>query len=196
VTRLFQCSILIILIAIRIKLLYEQLLLGPQTLGSRGGEVHHFTAKMVRSRFFVLMWMKWLPDYVVGGGWWQDDDNMFTDHVRGTSVYCDYSVTDKASLFDIAWSTEADLERLLYVDTERIFASPGIYSIPGWESVNHAIDFLRCEAQSSGDGVFGRKAVPFVRDLDAKVIRFLIRKLAFKSTLSAATWRIITSFLP
>ena len=89
-------------------------------------------------------------DYVVGGGWWQDDDSMFTDHVRGTSVYCDYSVTDKASLFDIAWSTEADLERLLYVDTERIFASPGIYSIPGWESVNHAIDFL---IQSSFRGI-------------------------------------------
>ena len=151
----------------RIALLFDQLNLGPQAMGSRGGELRHYTAEVVRTRFFVLMWVKWLSDYVVGGEWWEDDACPFVHDVRGTTICCDYSVTSRASLFDIAWSTESDLERILLVDTVKIFMSPEKYSIPGWQSAELALNFLRGEAQSSD--VFGENVLPFLRDVDAQV---------------------------
>ena len=137
-------------------------------MGSRGGEIRHITKEMVRTRFFVLMWIRWLPDYLVGGGWWDDDDCGFVDDVRGTTIYCDYSVNSRASLFNIAWSTEVDLERILLLDTVKIFTLPEQYSIPGWRSVKSALSFLKSKNGSS-DEVFEKKLGPFLRDVDARV---------------------------
>ena len=43
--------------------------------------------------------------------------------------------------------TERGLEAALLVHTKAINANPGAYSLPGWESVQAALNFLKAEAK-------------------------------------------------
>ena len=44
--------------------------------------------------------------------------------------------------------TERGLEAALLVHTKAINANPGAYSLPGWESVQTALNFLKAKAKS------------------------------------------------
>ena len=55
-------------------------------------------------------------------------------------------------LFDAAWLTERDLEGALLVHTRAIVAHPGAYSLPGWVSVQAALDFLEAGAKGERKG--------------------------------------------
>ena len=67
--------------------------------------------------------------------------------IRGTTVYCDFKATTGAVLYDAAWMTERDLQRALLEHSKLIVATPGRYSLPGWESVQKALEFLKAAAR-------------------------------------------------
>ena len=46
--------------------------------------------------------------------------------------------------------TERDMQRDLIPKTKRILSNPGGYSLPGWESVEKALAFLKSEAAKGG----------------------------------------------
>ena len=48
--------------------------------------------------------------------------------IRGTTVYCDFKATTGAVLYDAAWMTERDLQRVLLEHSKLIVATPGRYS--------------------------------------------------------------------
>ena len=64
----------------------------------------------------------------------------------------DFKNRDGAVLFDAAWLTERDLEGALLVHTRAIVAHPGAYSLPGWVSVQAALDFLKAGAKGERKG--------------------------------------------
>ena len=70
--------------------------------------------------------------------------------VRATTVYCDTKAVCGAELFCAAWMTEVDMQKALLVYTRAIVASPSQYSIPGCESVEKALSFLKAEARKEG----------------------------------------------
>ena len=53
-------------------------------------------------------------------------------------------------LYDAAWMTERDLQGALLVHTRKIVAHPELYSMPGWESVQKALEFLKSETRHDG----------------------------------------------
>ena len=62
--------------------------MGPQPIVGGYGEARPFSAKEVRSVFFVVMCLKWLPDNVFGHStgvhvWWKDDE---VAHAQGVSL--------------------------------------------------------------------------------------------------------------
>ena len=46
--------------------------------------------------------------------------------------------------------TERDLQSALLVHTRKIVAHPNLYSLPGWESVEKALAFLKSELRNDG----------------------------------------------
>ena len=133
------------------------------------GEQRHFSSDEVGSEFFVMMWIKWLPDYLVGHvdktpiRWFRDDPGLFSprqvirlvDNTRreihpggfkGTTVICDFSAMKGASLYDIGWTSKTELEACLLTYTKLIVAHPESYSMPGWLSMSHAFEFLKLVA--------------------------------------------------
>jgi hypothetical protein len=152
----------------RMQDLYREINMGPETTVGGNGEVRPFSAKEVRSVFFVVMCLKWLPDYVIGHStgvhtWWKDAEveyaqgtrmlgRLIGGGVRPTSILCDFNATCGASIFDAAWLTERGLEAALLVHTKGIVANPGAYSLPGWESVQVALNFLKAEAKGEREG--------------------------------------------
>lgn len=145
-------------------------------LDGRNGESRRFTEVQVRTATFVVAWLRWLPDYIVKGAgagatnsWWKDDNADFTlprsfmrmaggasnltgGGVRPTTILCDFSATAGAELFDAKWMTERDMEGALLLHTRAIVQSPQDYSIPGWVSVEKALDFLKEEAGKEDRG--------------------------------------------
>ena len=150
--------------------------IGPKPLDGRNGESRRFTEVQVRTATFVVAWLRWLPDYIVKGAgagatnsWWKDDNADFTlprsfmrmaggasnltgGGVRPTTILCDFSATAGAELFDAKWMTERDMEGALLLHTRAIVQSPQDYSIPGWVSVEKALDFLKEEAAKENRG--------------------------------------------
>ena len=130
--------------------------IGPAAIAGGDGESRRFEAVEVRTVFFVTMWLKWLPDYIIGHAsssgrvWWRDDDLPFSNspmpRVRSTTVPCDFASTSGAELYDAKWMTERDMEGALILHTREIVANPSSFSIPGWESVESALEFLKSEA--------------------------------------------------
>ena len=95
--------------------------------------------------------------------WWKDDEVAHAQGVlilgrrvgggvRPTPLLCDFNATRGASLFDATWLTERGLEAALLVQTKAIIANPGAYSLPGWESVQTALNFLKAEAKGEREG--------------------------------------------
>ena len=70
--------------------------------------------------------------------------------VRPTTILCDNTVAGGAVLHDAAWMTERDLQGALLVHTRKIVAHPELYSLPGWESVQKALEFLKSETRHDG----------------------------------------------
>ena len=67
--------------------------------------------------------------------------------VRPTTFWCDFSAKSGAELFGVKWMNERGLQAALLVHTKRIFAEPALFSLPGWPSVESALDFLKEEAR-------------------------------------------------
>ena len=124
------------------------------------GEMRRFTADEVRSVFFLVMFLVWLPDYVIGHNghaWWKDDDVPLSaggtipgrslGGVCPTAFSCDFSAKSGAELFGVKWMNERGLQGALLVYTKRVFVEPALFSLPGWPSVESALDFLKEEAR-------------------------------------------------
>jgi hypothetical protein len=98
----------------RMQDLYREINMGPQPIVGGYGEARPFSAKEVRSVFFVVMCLKWLPDNVFGHStgvhvWWKDDE---VAHAQGvlilgrrvgggvqpTSLVCNFHAKRGASL--------------------------------------------------------------------------------------------------
>lgn len=67
---------------------YREINMGPQPIVGGYGEARPFSAKEVRSVFFVVMCLKWLPGYVIGHStgvhvWWKDDE---VAHAQGVLI--------------------------------------------------------------------------------------------------------------
>ena len=161
---LFGISLIFcVLFSHRIEVLYRRVARAPASLETGSGEARHFTPAEVHSPFFVIMWLHELPDYVIGNvehPWFLNDNGDFSEElsfngrayagcVKGVTVLCDYEATCGAVLYDAAWTTPTDLEGQLLEHTKVIVANPGSYSIPGWKSVQCALDFLVAEATRS-----------------------------------------------
>ena len=159
------------LLSLRLKLLFDELELGPAGIPGGVGEARTFSAQVVQSPFFVIMWLKWLPDYILGHTtthkWWKDSDVPFSKpkrtHVAGvvdqdqggvrpTTVLCDWAATAGAELYDRAWLTERGLEGALLVHTRRIVKDHEDFTLPGWESVEKALAFLKAGAKGTREG--------------------------------------------
>ena len=120
----------------------------------------------VRSVFFVVMWLRFLPDYLAGQAageqtWRVNDEGDFTTQVtvrlggaaprhgggvKGIAVLCDRAAPRGAVLFDAAWTNERGMAGALLKYTKRIVARPSDYEMPGWVSVDAAIGFLKGQA--------------------------------------------------
>jgi hypothetical protein len=99
--------------------LYRDLDMGPKSTESGNGEVRPFGVVEVHSVFFVVMWLKWLPHYLLGHSnsgqvWWKDDDVAYTQFpiggARPICILCDFNATTGATLFDGFWLTDRDLD--------------------------------------------------------------------------------------
>ena len=152
-----------------IKAAFEKLNLGPAKVAGLNGESRYFSAAEVHSVFFVLMWLMWLPDYLEQSEvtWFKDDEVPYSAEknlrvggatpviiswgVRPTTIICDFNATSGAVLYDSFWMTEPDMQRSLLAKTKKIVAHPERFKLPGWQSVQKALDFLK--AASRGDGV-------------------------------------------
>ena len=146
--------------------LFDELGLGPQPYEGLDGEARRFEAADVRTPFFVIMWLVWLPDYIIGQShgqavWWKDDDVAFSAEqrvfgrdvaggVRPTTVLCDLATTSGATLLDAGWNSERELQVELLEFSKEIVANPGAHSMPGWESMEKALGFLKDDARHSG----------------------------------------------
>ena len=94
--------------------LYREINMGPQPIVGGYGEARPFSAKEVRSVFFVVMCLMWLPDYLFGHStgvhvWWKDDEVahaqgvLILGHrvgggVQPTSLVCNFHAKRGASL--------------------------------------------------------------------------------------------------
>ena len=110
------------------------------------GEKRRFEAAEVLTVFFVVMWLKFLPDYIAGENtWWVDDEGKFPTEgdVKATTALCDRTATSGAVLFDAALTSEREMETALLEYTKKIVARPEQYRILGWVSVAGALGFLK-----------------------------------------------------
>ena len=91
---------------------FERLKIGPPRIEGGGGEARYFLDLEVRSVFFVVMWLRFFPDYLAGQAageqtWWVKDEGDFTPQVtvrlggaaprhsggvKGTTALCDRAV--------------------------------------------------------------------------------------------------------
>jgi hypothetical protein len=67
--------------------------------------------------------------------------------IRGTTVYCDFKATTGSEVYDAAWMTSGICQSALLAHTKLIVATPGRYSLPGWESVQKTPDFFKAAAR-------------------------------------------------
>ena len=121
----------------------------------------------MRTVFFVLVWLKYGADYIIGQQenaheFFVDDDDEYAEHVRGTTFRCSAEHTAGATLFDARWSTPVDMVADLRAVAEGLVAS-GAADFPGWESVAHVVGFL--QEASNQSSVAGKPLADFLRGI-------------------------------
>jgi len=129
--------------------LYAELKLGPEIMVGGNGEKWHLGVKTVKSLPFVLKWFLRLPEYLLGQRlgqhtWWVDGNEALVDHVRSTSIVCDFSATTGATLHCAAFETLPELRESLLIVSKAVMGRPD-QPFPGWRSGGHAMTFLTRE---------------------------------------------------
>ncbi len=124
--------------------------LGPPRIEGGDGEARHFLGVEVRSVFFVVIWLSFLPDYLAGQAageqtWWVNDEGDFTPQVtvrlggaaprhsggvKGTTVLCDRAAPRGAVLFDAAWTNELGMTGALLSTQSGLSHAPATTRCP------------------------------------------------------------------
>lgn len=113
----------------------------------KDGEVWTFTAEEVKTPFFVITWLKWLGDYIMGQHasehiWWEGVGQFSSTKVREVKIFCDRAVDTGAVLMSAFWLSEVEMEAELLELTKNLCETHRHLPFPGWKNVGCAIDSL------------------------------------------------------
>jgi hypothetical protein len=157
---------------------------GPRILGD-GRVAYDFTADQVRSPLFLVTWLRWFPDYMLGQHngehvWFEDDsDEGYTDHTRATTIIVDHEAESGARMFSMRWMNDYVLSQATLFDTVKVLTVPVIgegnstrhglaaleVKVPGWDAVVNVLAFLQ---EGGGEGsVWKKGAVAFLEQVEA-----------------------------
>jgi hypothetical protein len=132
----------------KLRELYDEAAMAPP----RDGSVTrwHFTNAEARSLPFIIMMLRYAPDYLKAQGdgkikCFENDMGAWVAHSKGVTIFCDerWGADVGVDLLDITWMTAIDMaEHLLPYTAALLQLGTLQYPFPGWETMQHLFDHL------------------------------------------------------